>query len=204
MFHGAEPYFGLYLHFKGERIFSFFNWNDILWLGLMCDSTFDDVMCWPPTAAGTTAAQYCPSYISNFNVTGNLQRYNRNKSYRQVKVGKHLCIPVCNLCLHMKKRWTHSKWHFLLIRNTFALCGKAAINFFPLQYNIQTKSDKPCLLFPIHLYKHIRCILQKFRSQNYVLKYVLISVEIFRVFDFIPCSHGWFFFKYMSCRFRRM
>lgn len=46
MFYGVELYFGLYLYFKGERIFSFFNWNDILWLGLMCDFMFDDVMCW--------------------------------------------------------------------------------------------------------------------------------------------------------------
>lgn len=49
-------------------------WTNTSHKGLMCDSTFDDVMCWPPTAAGTTAAQYCPSYISNFNVTGNFQR----------------------------------------------------------------------------------------------------------------------------------
>lgn len=133
MFHAAEPYFGLYLHFKGERIFSFFNWNDILWLGLMCDSTFDDVMCWPPTTAGTTAAQYCPSYISNFNVTGNIQRYNRNKSYRQVKVDKHLCMPVYNfICIWRKDELIRNdvEHPFLLIRNTFALCGKAAINFF--------------------------------------------------------------------------
>lgn len=100
----------------------------------MCDSTFDDVMCWPPTAAGTTAAQYCPSYISNFNVTGNIQRYNRNKSYRQVKVDKHLCMPVYNFMLAYEKKKlirNYVEHHFLLIRNTFALCGKAAINFFP-------------------------------------------------------------------------
>lgn len=89
---------------RGKRFFSFFNWNNILWLGLMCDSTFDDVMCWPPTAAGTTAAQYCPSYISNFNVTGNIQRYNRNKSYRQVKVDKHLCMPVYNFMLAYEEK----------------------------------------------------------------------------------------------------
>lgn len=70
----------------------------------MCDSTFDDVMCWPPTAAGTTAAQYCPSYISNFNVTGNIQRYNRNKSYRQVKVDKHLCMLVYNFMLAYEEK----------------------------------------------------------------------------------------------------
>lgn len=126
----------------------------------MCDSTFDDVMCWPPTAAGTTAAQYCPSYISNFNVTGNIQRYNRNKSYRQVKVDKHLCMPVYNFMLAYEEKMNSFEMtsNTLFCRNTFALCGKAAINFFPLQYNIQTKSDMPCLPFPIHLYKHIRCI----------------------------------------------
>lgn len=52
-------------------------WTNTSHKGLMCDSTFDDVMCWPPTAAGTTAAQYCPSYISNFNVTGRATRHCR-------------------------------------------------------------------------------------------------------------------------------
>lgn len=79
-------------------------WTNTSHKGLMCDSTFDDVMCWPPTAAGTTAAQYCPSYISNFNVTGNIQRYNRNKSYRQVKVDKHLCMPVYNFMLAYEEK----------------------------------------------------------------------------------------------------
>lgn len=96
----------------------------------MCDSTFDDVMCWPPTAAGTTAAQYCPSYISNFNVTGNLQRYNRNKSYRQVKVGKHLCIPVCNLMLAYEEKMNSFEMTFFVNKKYFCSLWKSSYQLF--------------------------------------------------------------------------
>ncbi|XP_052826124.1 glucagon-like peptide 1 receptor [Octopus bimaculoides] len=35
--------------------------------GLYCNRTWDNIMCWPDTAAGTVAVQSCPEYISNFN-----------------------------------------------------------------------------------------------------------------------------------------
>lgn len=38
--------------------------------GLHCPATFDDIMCWPETKAGTTAEQNCPDYVNNFNTRG--------------------------------------------------------------------------------------------------------------------------------------
>ncbi|GAB1609911.1 hypothetical protein Ahia01_001277000, partial [Argonauta hians] len=35
--------------------------------GSYCNRTWDDIMCWPDTAAGTTARQRCPNYINHFN-----------------------------------------------------------------------------------------------------------------------------------------
>ncbi|XP_078335463.1 parathyroid hormone/parathyroid hormone-related peptide receptor-like [Crassostrea virginica] len=49
-------------------------WTNQTNKGLMCGSTFDDLMCWPPTPAGTTAEQHCPSYINKFNVKGRATR----------------------------------------------------------------------------------------------------------------------------------
>lgn len=38
--------------------------------GLYCPATFDDIMCWPDTIAGTEAKQLCPAYFHGFNRSG--------------------------------------------------------------------------------------------------------------------------------------
>lgn len=35
-----------------------------------CHATFDNIMCWPRTRAGTTLEQDCPNYINNFDTRG--------------------------------------------------------------------------------------------------------------------------------------
>lgn len=42
--------------------------------GLHCPATFDDIMCWPETKAGTTAEQSCPDYVNNFNTRAKASR----------------------------------------------------------------------------------------------------------------------------------
>ncbi|XP_056015374.1 parathyroid hormone/parathyroid hormone-related peptide receptor-like isoform X2 [Ostrea edulis] len=42
--------------------------------GLYCNQTFDNLVCWPDTKAGTVAEQNCPNYINNFNTRGKARR----------------------------------------------------------------------------------------------------------------------------------
>lgn len=42
--------------------------------GVYCNRTWDNIMCWPDTEAGTTAVQKCPDYINGFNTLSNAYR----------------------------------------------------------------------------------------------------------------------------------
>lgn len=54
-------YPSLFLH---HPVFAFLD------TGLYCNQTFDNLVCWPDTKAGTVAEQNCPNYINNFNTRG--------------------------------------------------------------------------------------------------------------------------------------
>ncbi|XP_062608903.1 calcitonin gene-related peptide type 1 receptor-like [Saccostrea cucullata] len=42
--------------------------------GSYCNQTFDNVVCWPDTRAGTVAEQNCPNYINNFDTRAKARR----------------------------------------------------------------------------------------------------------------------------------
>nr|XP_022290360.1 calcitonin gene-related peptide type 1 receptor-like [Crassostrea virginica] len=42
--------------------------------GLFCNQTFDDIVCWPDTPAGTVAELDCPNYINNFDIRAKARR----------------------------------------------------------------------------------------------------------------------------------
>ncbi|XP_078340655.1 secretin receptor-like [Crassostrea virginica] len=41
---------------------------------LYCNQTFDDIVCWPDTPAGTVAELDCPNYINNFDIRAKARR----------------------------------------------------------------------------------------------------------------------------------
>ncbi|XP_052708061.1 secretin receptor-like [Crassostrea angulata] len=61
--------------------------------GPFCNQTFDNIVCWPDTKAGTMAEQNCPNYINNFDT--------RAKARRE-------CLPNGQWYVHpgFNKTWT--------------------------------------------------------------------------------------------------
>uniref|UniRef100_K1P5V0 G-protein coupled receptors family 2 profile 1 domain-containing protein n=1 Tax=Magallana gigas TaxID=29159 RepID=K1P5V0_MAGGI len=61
--------------------------------GPYCNQTFDNIVCWPDTMAGTMAEQNCPNYINNFDT--------RAKARRE-------CLPNGQWYVHpgFNKTWT--------------------------------------------------------------------------------------------------
>ncbi|XP_061171159.1 secretin receptor-like isoform X2 [Saccostrea echinata] len=63
----------LLLKAKETCLLEIFNMNQSK-SGLYCNQTFDNVVCWPDTRAGTTAEQNCPNYINNFDTRAKAKR----------------------------------------------------------------------------------------------------------------------------------
>ncbi|TMW41816.1 hypothetical protein DOY81_013104 [Sarcophaga bullata] len=53
--------------------------------GKYCPGTFDGWLCWPDTAAGTSAYERCPEFITGFDP---LSKYN-HKNYIQTSICNH-------------------------------------------------------------------------------------------------------------------
>lgn len=52
--------------------------DNSIWPGPFCNQTFDNIVCWPDTKAGTMAEQNCPNYINNFDTRGTRLSVSRN------------------------------------------------------------------------------------------------------------------------------
>lgn len=63
--------------------------------GLFCNRTWDNIMCWPDTQAGSIVHQSCPSYINGFDTRENASR---------------ICLPNGTWYVHSSVNGSSSGW----------------------------------------------------------------------------------------------